>query len=536
MSHLPVNEEYALAARLENKKQLYGLLKEKVRRLGLEDLHFMCKHILGYKDLTDADGFHGDFCRHLQRKKKFKLTLTPRGSLKSSVGTIGHTIQDVVKNPNVRILLASKKYTISTAWLGEIIGHFERNAVFRDLYGDLVGKETWTKSEIVVGTRTNWKAAPTISCAGIDVTKVGMHYDIIRVDDPHDDLNTASQDAIDKVIRWYRLLLSLLDPGGYLYITGTIWHYNDLYNYIIAKERERAAQGRKSKFRIFMRDSFEGTNEDLLKDRIPIKKFLWPERLSPDFLRDTLMEQGPYIFTCQYRLRAIDDETAKFKRSWIKLCKPKDVPKNIRVFSVVDPMRSETGEDWLAIDTVGIDENWQCYILDIRRLKADEHDTVDEMLDVYKKWKPQKMGFETVAWQLMYMKYVKMLQLMKGFRLPIVELKTSTRVTKEMRISSMVPYWKAGLYTIVTEAESLELLEGNMAVLVDELTRYPKTASRDTIDALAYINQLTQRPGVLQVLKKQPKPGSFLSLKEKHGKKTLRERRFRDREVRRRSA
>ena len=513
MSPQLVDDKLSNLVKLDTKRQLSSLLKERKRRLGLTNLHFFCKEILGYRDLTDEDGFHGDFCTHLEDKEhKLKLSLTPRGTLKSSIGTIGHSLQEVAKNPNIRILIASEKFTISTAFLTEIVGHIEKNEEFRSLYGDLVG-DRWTKSEITVKTRTNWKKEPTISCAGIDVTKVGMHYDRIKVDDPHSDQNTGNQDQIDKVIRWYKLLFSLLDPGGFMDINGTIWHYNDLYNHIINLERQRIEVGRKPRFAIFKRDSFDGTNDDLLNDRVPKSKILWPERLSADFLKDVLIEQGPYIFSCQYRLNPIDDETAIFKRSWIKTCSFEEVPSNLSIFSTVDPMRDEEGKDYLAIVTCGMDEYWGAYILDVRRLKADEHDTVDEMFSVYKKWKPEKIGIESVAWQKTFVKYVQMLQLMKGMRLPIVQLKTDTKTTKKMRIKSMVPYWKAGLYIIPTDVP-LTSLKGGMAVLVDELTRYPKIGNEDTIDALSYMNQLTHRPNVIQVLSQIPK-GSFKDIHNK---------------------
>src|SRR5436190_21950365 len=108
----------------ELKRQLQLLLKEKERRLGLINLHYFSKHILGYKDLTSEKKFHGDFCRHMEdREKHYKLTLTPRGSLKTSVGTIAQSIQEIVRNPNIRILIASKKFTVATLFLAEIKGH-----------------------------------------------------------------------------------------------------------------------------------------------------------------------------------------------------------------------------------------------------------------------------------------------------------------------------------------------------------------------------------------------------------------------------
>lgn len=511
------------AVYLDTKRELAKLLKEKERRLGMTDLHYMCTNILGYKDLTIKEGFHGELCSHLQNpKSKFKLTLTPRGSLKSSVGIIGQSIQDIVKNPNVRILLASEKFKLATMLLAELKGHLEKNKKFISLYGDLVSDATWTQSEIIVKTRNMTRASPTIACAGIDVIKVGTHYDIIRVDDCHSPKNTTNQDQINKVITWYKLLFSLLDPGGYLYIMGTIWHYNDLYNYIINKEQERAEKGLKKRFSVFIRDSFKGTNEDLMEDRVEDKDLLWPERLSADFLRDTLVEQGPYIFSCQYRLNPIDDETAVFKRSWITTCEPEDVPKNLSVFSTVDPMGiNQDGNDYLAITTIGMDEKWRGYILDVRRLKADEHDTVDEIYDVYKTWKPEKIGFESVSFQNTYYKYIQLLRAMKGIHFPISQLKTSNKISKKMRIKSMVPYWKAGLY-IIPVAGGLDRVKGTMKILVDELTRYPKVSNDDTVDALAYINQLTHRPNIVSILKAiNPKSFKAIQLKNRKNKREV---------------
>jgi predicted phage terminase large subunit-like protein len=185
-------------------------------------------------------------------------------------------------------------------------------------------------------------------------------------------------------------------------------------------------------------------------------------------------------------------------------------------------MRDEDGKDYLAVTTVGIDDKWQNYILDCVRVKADEHDTVDTLAKVFNEFKPIKMGFETVAWQKTFKKYVQLLGIMKGIKLPIVELQTDTRVTKRMRIKGMVPYWKAGLFIIPCRDGKLENLTGGMATLVDELTRYPKVANEDTIDALSYITQLTKSPGVLAILKRI-NPRSFTAtrdrFKNKHKKR-----------------
>jgi hypothetical protein len=96
----------------------------------------------------------------------------------------------------------------------------------------------------------------------------------------------------------------------------------------------------------------------------------------------------------------------------------------------------------------------------------------------------------------------------------MTKMDKNTRVTKKMQIKSMVPYFKAGLMIIPTEDGRLESAKGGMAALIDELTRYPKVANDDCVDALSYMNQLTKRPNVVSILRKIP-AGSFMAIRTK---------------------
>lgn len=488
------------------KLRLADLLKEKSRKRGLKDLHYFDKYILGYKDMTEADGFHGELCRSVASKKNKKnLILMPRGGLKSSCITIGYSVRSVVRNPNIRILICSEQFLTAKKFLSEIKGHFEANEKFKSLYGDMVGKEKWAESEIIVSTRTIPRKEPTITAAGIDVTKVGLHYDMIIVDDPHSEANITSAEQIEKVKQWYKLLLSLLDPGGKLIIIGTRWHYGDLFGWLIEQERIREEAGLPPRFNILIKKAFYGPIADLREGRYDDDKFLWKDRLSPEFLMDTLIEQGPYIFSCQYLNEPVDDESAVFKRSWLRFY-GHELPKNLKIFAAVDPMRDETGADFAVIATVGIDESWKAHILEIRRGKWDENDTIDEIFRCYKKWGHQKIGFEATAWQHSYYKFMKAEMHRRGMRIPIIPLKPSTRITKRMRIRGMVPYWASGLYLL--PGDSYESTKGNMAILVDELLRYPLVTNDDCVDALALTEMLTKRPSAVEATKHIPR-GSF---------------------------
>ena len=158
--------------------------------------------------------------------------LLPRGSLKTTIATVSKTVQEIVRNPDIRILLASETLSQSIHYLREIKGHFEA-ARFKEVYGAYKAKTGWTDSEIIVAPRTANKKEATVTCAGIDVTKVGGHYDLIIIDDCHSLKNITSREQIDQVKTWYRLLLSLLEPTGRLLMVGTRWDFDDLYGHVL---------------------------------------------------------------------------------------------------------------------------------------------------------------------------------------------------------------------------------------------------------------------------------------------------------------
>ena len=115
---------------LRREKRL--LLKEKERRLGLNDLYFFNKEILDCEDFIE--GLHGELCEFVSNRegKRKKLILMPRGSFKSTAVTIGMSLWEAVKNPNIRILISSEKHTNSAKFLGAIKGICESNKKFKE--------------------------------------------------------------------------------------------------------------------------------------------------------------------------------------------------------------------------------------------------------------------------------------------------------------------------------------------------------------------------------------------------------------------
>ncbi len=179
------------------------------------------------------------------------LALMPRGTLKSTVITIAFTIQWHLNFPEDRVLIDSETFTKSKAFLTEITGHYETNKKLRTIYATLYKNEdgspmrpnqnekndTWSTEALNLSCRTRKRKEPSIDCAGIGVTKNGMHYDLVIGDDLHSEMNTREREPIEKVKEHYKLIYSLLEPGASLAIIGTRWDDDDLYQMIIDEQK-----------------------------------------------------------------------------------------------------------------------------------------------------------------------------------------------------------------------------------------------------------------------------------------------------------
>jgi len=341
--------------------------------MGREDLYFLCKEILGYEDVTIKPHEElVDFIQNCERRRKRKLLiLEPRGSFKTSVVTIGLSIKTLLQDPNKRILITNENLTNAKAILAEIKDHFEKNEEFCSLYGDWsTGRRsgTWTSTHIKVRPRTSGAKEHSVTAAGVNVTKVSMHYDLIIADDLVSEKTIATTELLKKTIKYYKLLLSLLEPKGTLIIIGTRWHYGDLYGYLLEREKARKLKGKRPRFEILSKSAV-----------LPDGSLLFPTRLTKAFLADRKDEQGPFVFSCQYLNDPQDDESAEFKKSWLKFYRKR--PKVMNVFLLADPGGAKKGDDYNAWLSVGITPKGDCHAIRGWRGYCNPKEFCDRLLD-----------------------------------------------------------------------------------------------------------------------------------------------------------
>lgn len=195
----------------------------------LGDFFFFSKYFLGYKDLEW--GVHGQFINVFESKATRKIVVMPRGTFKSTLGSVAYPIWRLLRDPNLTILLDSELYSNSKNFLREIKHHFE-SARMSQVFGDQVGPK-WDEGEIILKPRTKNIKEASITVGGLGTTKVGQHYGCIIGDDYNSPQNSETPEKCQKVIDHVRYNLNILNPGGEYLFIGTRYAERDVIGWLL---------------------------------------------------------------------------------------------------------------------------------------------------------------------------------------------------------------------------------------------------------------------------------------------------------------
>ena len=218
------------------------------------DLKFLCKDVLGMKDWQDS--LHGDnpptydvdkttkrrvqvdpggLAWQLKQPDKEKGIFLARGHLKSSLVTVGYVIQQILINPNIRVLITNAVLDRSKEFLQQIQDYLTTQSQLPIIFGEFRHKDiSWTSAQCTIVQKNDpTKRGPTIRIAGLETSLTGSHCDLIIHDDLVELNNVQTKDQIKKVIQFFNASYDILDPGGDMIVVGTRWAEDDLYGLIL---------------------------------------------------------------------------------------------------------------------------------------------------------------------------------------------------------------------------------------------------------------------------------------------------------------
>lgn len=401
VSSVPEDTDVQGSAPADSREQL----RQELRKCARESLYFLCKSVLGYKDMTPHT--HGEFCRVVQDDSiRNLLSLMPRSVFKTSIATIGYSIFLLINDPNLFILIANQVAGNAERMLEEIESHMDgTNPIFAWLFPEYIkpfkNYAPWSTQEMTVPCRSISSGTPSIMARGVGAKLESNHFHYIICDDLVGEKALESPSIMENAIIWHDYATSLLvDPSkDRIRVTGTRWSLSDLYSIIMEYEDVT----------VFKRQAIDPKTGELL----------FPERLTADVLRK-IRERNFMQFMANYQNEPRSTESLDFKLDWLNyfLLKPDDklgpycemggvkyFVKDMHVVLAVDPAgsgdvdarvsemlkRGRAKRSDNAIVVWGLHGSGYFFLLDIWKGRTKggnpEYELGKKMLEFFQKWR-----------------------------------------------------------------------------------------------------------------------------------------------------
>ncbi len=442
-----------------------------LRNLCLTDLYFLLRYGLGRADIEHPWLF--DRCREVQANPDGYLDLWAREHFKSSIITVGLTIQDILNDPELTFGLFSHTRPTAKAFLRQIKREFEANDQLKLWFSDILwadpAKESpkWSEDEgIIVKRKGNPKEATVEAWGVVDGQPTSKHFKRVVYDDVVTRESVTTPEMIAKVTEAWALSRNLTSEGGATRYIGTRYHFNDTYREII---RRGAASPRI--YPATVDGTVEGEPVLLTKESLAVKR----------------RDMGPYVFGCQMLQDPKADETQGFKAEWLRYGRDFGEGGGMNKILLVDPAsEKKKGSDYTAAFVLGLAQDSNIYVLDMVRDRLSLTQRADMAFALHRKWKPNHVGWEKYG-LMADIEHIKDRMERENYRFEIIELGGSQ--PKLDRIRRLIPWFEQGRVWLPNVLHKTDY-EGSVKDLVtafveEEYKPFPVGLHDDMLDAMS---------------------------------------------------
>ena len=263
--------------------------------------------------------------------------------------------------------------------------------------------------------------------------------DLIICDDIEKDELVATPEGRRKLEHWLRrVVMPALAPGGQLLVLGSLIHYDSLLANLCNPERFRGWN-----YKVYRAIEAEPAEKDLYH-----RVALWPARWPLRRLDEERERIGTLAFEQEYQANPIDDAIRVFQPEWLKRYDPQQLdPRKLIMLMAVDPATGVSGGDYFAIWVGGVDHSsgiiYTCE-LTLERIGIVEQ--VKRIVDAFERWRPIKIGIETVAYQVALKQILEEHSRQNRLYMPIVTIQTTAN--KRARIEGSSPFYENGTFRL----------------------------------------------------------------------------------------
>lgn len=463
----------------------------------LDSLYVFAKMVCGFDKFKKE--LHGDMCDFLQNTGTLrKMLLAPRDHFKSSV-VQAYILWRICHNPEERVLIAGDTGGTAENKLKKIKGIIQSSKTLQMLFPEIVPENfntiQWSDQAITLN-REGAHAEPTISALGVGGARAGAHYTLIVCDDICTKEAAEQPSTMRKIIAWFNGLEALLVSAyeNLIVLVGTPWAHDDVHEHA-----DRA----------WSRSTVPGFYE---KKVIPFFKEggepIFPELYAPDgdpekgrenaldFAR-RFKETDPYLWSCNYDLSPTVPN-AEFNEDNLRYytvspntqyllyyeedeTEPRVVPcSQLLTYIAIDPaFKKDPTASKAAINVSSPAPDGSIYIRESIALRGGTHALIEETERLCRKYSDSlhRIGVELVGQQQAFIDFLSKELRQRGIYKRVEGLPPGSTKSKEARIRSVLqPLF----------AQRRVFLQANMAGLIDEIRKFPLSAVKDELDAMAY--------------------------------------------------
>ena len=434
-------------------------------------------------------------CNEVQRSPNGYLDLWAREHYKSTIITVGLSIQDILRTHGISAVgteagigIFSHTRPIAKGFLRQIKTELETNVLLRHLFADIIYHEPrkqspkWSEDDGLLVKRSSNRNEATVEAWGlVDGQPTGKHYTIRVYDDVVTEKSVSTADQIEKTTRAWEMSDNLGAFGGVSRMIGTTYAFADTYSEV----RKRGA----ARARVYPGTS-DGTEEG-----VPVFR-------SKEWISEKRKIQGPYVFSSQILINPVPEGMQTFKREWIQ--KYDTNPATSNRYILVDPANSKKAKtaDYTVMFVLGLaaDGNW--YLIDAIRDRLSLTERADRLFDLHRTHEPlgvfyQEYGIEADR------QHMEDRQDRETYRFNITPV--SSRVRKEDRIRRLVPMFEQSKIYLPKTLHRTDFQGVTRDLVTDfieeEYAPFPLTLGHDDmLDALSMIAE----PKLTFVVPKKP--------------------------------
>ena len=495
------------------------LSKEETHKLRIRakrDLFFLCYGVLGNTRLSP--NLHGNLCRHVEttENKRFREFLLARGNFKSTIITVGHSIQIVLpvtaedleydgwwfkqgetahyelgKLPwpaslgvDAKVLIAHETHESSARFLYGITNHFTNNPLLMGLFPEAVPsprKNRINKWELELPRSLTGNPEPTIDTLGVGGKSQGRHYNFIKLDDIFGDKARDSAAEAETTREWFDNIQSFFTVFNRdkLDLIGTRYSLDDVYAH---------AEDRYGKQLVVYRRKIEETNP--LNPAGP-KIITFPEEFSAEDLE--ILKKNKKVYNAQY-LNDPEESGKGFDPTWERFfywLTPQTIAiftgrdreiinvRDLDVCIIIDPGESKSG----GFVVTGMDWRQRVFVLTSLLLEMKPPELTDLVFKSVVRWQPRTVAIESDFFMSTFEHWWRSEMRLRGIRFHITTVYTKKKA-KDDRIDGLSNYYAASqIYHNEAQTD-----------MHDEFRRWGKTKNIHILDAMAYGPEIW-RPG-----------------------------------------